>query len=126
MSGHRESCSFDPKMEMHPATPHNYTVMKTILSLLLLASSSSLPQEEIEALVAFREVELTRLTEQTAALTANVERLDAEIMDIEAQIVGLQEQRTLTIATKAKVNEEIAAPQEMIEENQERLEELRD
>ena len=46
--------------------------------------------------------------------------------EIEAQIVGLQEQRTLTIATKAEVNEEIAATQEMIEENQERLEELRD
>ena len=109
-----------------PATPHTYTVMKTILSLLLLASCTSLPQEEIEALVAFREVELTGLIEKTAALTAHVERLDAEIMDIEAQIVGLQERRTLTIATKAEVNEAIAATQEMIEENQERLEELRD
>ena len=111
---------------VHPATPHTYTVMKTILSLLLLASCSSLPQEEIEALVAFREGEISRLNEHSSILLADVERLEAEILNIEAQIVTLQDQRTQTIHAKAEVHVAVEATKVLIEENAERLDDLRD
>lgn len=104
--------------------------MKLLLPFLLAApiftSCSSLPQEEIDALVAFREGEISRLNEHTSILLADVERLEAEILNIEAQIVTLQDQRTQTIHAKAEVHVAVEATKVLIEENAERLDDLRD
>ncbi len=106
-------------------------VMKSLLSLsllsaTLLASCSSLPQEEIEALVTFREGEITRLTTHTSILTATVETLEAQIVSIDTRIQNLKEDRARTLNEKMNVQAEIETTKVLIEENQERLEELRD
>ena len=105
--------------------------MKSLLSLslvsaTLLASCSSLPQEEIEALVTFREGEITRLTTHTTILTATVETLEAQIVSIDTRIQNLKEDRARTLNEKMNVQAEIETTKVLIEENQERLEELRD
>lgn len=105
--------------------------MKSLLPILLfatatLASCSSLPQEEVEALVSFREGEITRLNEYTATLIADVERLEAEILNIDAEIETLTANKAMTITEKVSVEAKIQTTQDAIEENQERLEELLD
>ena len=105
--------------------------MKSLLSLslisaTLLASCSSLPQEEIEALVTFREGEITRLTAHTSTLLATVERLEAEIVSIDTQIQNLREDKARTLSEKMNVQAEIETTKVLIEDNQERLEELLD
>lgn len=109
--------------------PH--TEMKSLLPLLLFiptlsTSCSSLPQEEIDALVTFREGEIAKLNEHISRLTADVSMLGARIMDIDARIEDLKEEKAHTMAEKATVEGEIKATQDLIEENQDRLNDLLD
>lgn len=105
--------------------------MKSLLPLLLIApalttSCNSLPQEEVEALVTFREGEITRLNQLTMNLTMDVERLAAEITNIEVRIEGLKEDKARTMTEKAEVLTKIEETNEQIEENQDRLDDLLD
>jgi len=98
----------------------------SLLSATLLASCSSLPQEEIDALVTFREGEITRLTAHTSTLLATVQALEAQIVSIETRIENLKEDKARTLNEKMNVQAEIETTKVLIEDNQERLEELRD
>ena len=105
--------------------------MKSLLSLSLvsvtfLSSCSSLPQEEIDALVTFREGEITRLTAHTSTLLATVQRLEAKIVSIDTQIQNLRESKARTLNEKMSAQTQIETTKVMIEENRERLEDLRD
>jgi len=105
--------------------------MKSLLPLLLFASvlftsCESLPQEEVEALVTFREGEITRLNEHTSTLMARVGVLEAQILDIDTKIQTLKEEKAQALIEKTTVQGEIEATQELIEDNQERLEDLLD
>ena len=103
--------------------------MKSLLRLLLfapifIASCSSLPEEEVDALVFFREGEVTKLNSQKSVLLTESHRVEGLIKSIDTQILTLKDDRALSQTKKSEIEKRIEATEKLIEDNKERLEDL--
>ena len=105
--------------------------MRSLLRLLLfapifIASCSSLAEEEVAAVVFFREGELTKLNAQKSALVGESHRVESLIKSLDAQLLTLKDDKALSLTKRSEIARRIETTEKLIEDNKERLEDLQD